>query len=124
MKTKKIKKKYIKSVSRHIKCSKELKQSFLDSLSNSIDDIISENTVTTLDELKNILGKPLDVAKDFENTLEFEFLRKYKIKKVAIITAIILLIVALLICFYCYLVYYATEPIYIYEAPVKEILDN
>ena len=51
-------------------------------------------------------------------------LRKYKIKKVAIITAIILLIVALLICFYCYLVYYATEPIYIYEAPVKEILDN
>ena len=96
----------------------------MDSLSSSIDDIISENTVTTLDELKNILGKPLDVAKDFENTLEFEFLRKYKIKKIAIITAIILLVVALLICFYCYLVYYATEPIYIYEAPVKEILDN
>ena len=122
MKTEKIKKKYIKSVSRHIKCNKEQKQNFLDSLSNSIDDIIAENTVATLDELKNILGKPVDVGNDFENTLDFEILRKYKIKKGAIVTGIVLLIVALLICFYCYLVYFATEPIYIYETPVNEIL--
>lgn len=121
MKTKQIKNKYLKSVSRNIKCNKQAKQNFLNSLSNSIDDILAENATTSLDELKNILGEPVEVAKEFENTLDFEILHKHKTKKIITITCIVILVSALLIGFYCYLVYGAVEPIYINETPANEL---
>jgi len=122
MKIKQIKNKYLKKVSRNIQCSKKTKQNFLNSLSNSIDDILLENTTIPFDELKNILGEPEEVAKEFESTLDFEILHKHKTKKIITIICIILLVSALLIGFYCYLVYGAVEPVYINETPANELL--
>lgn len=122
MKTEKIKNKYIKAVARKIKCNKKIKQHFLDSLSNSIEDVLSENSSVTFEEFKNILGEPIEVAKEFENTLDSEILRKHKIKKLVIIIGIVVFVLALFVGFYCYLVYGAIEPTYIYETPTNELL--
>lgn len=119
MKTEQIKNKYVKAVSRKIKLSKKFKQHFLDSLSNSIDDVLSENTTITFDELKKVLGEPKEVAKEFEATLDTEILHKYKTKRLVTIIGILLLTLAIFIGFYCYLVYLAVDPVYVYDTPTK-----
>lgn len=112
------KQKYFKMVSRHIPCSKKDKEECLSVFKCSAEDIISQEDEITLEKLKTILGEPKKAAKQLEDAIEPEKIKRYKRKRLLLSVIVILLILVLFVAIYLFLVHKAVQPIYVFTEPI------
>ena len=79
---KKQEQKYIRAVSKCLKCSKKDKTECMESFTHSVEDIINQEEDITIEKLEGILGKPQEVAKELGNAIGSVAMKKYA-RKVA-----------------------------------------
>ena len=111
------KKKYVRAVSKCLKCSKKDKAECMESFAYSVEDIINQEEDITFEKLEGILGKPQEVAKELENAIDPVAMKKYARKRKILLTVTAIVIIAVMIGVWQYAVHYAVSPAYYLESP-------
>ncbi len=114
---KKQEQKYIRAVSKCLKCSKKDKTECMESFTHSVEDIINQEEDITIEKLEGILGKPQEVAKELGNAIDSVAMKKYARKRKILLTTIAIVIIAAMIGIWQYTVHYAVSPAYFLESP-------
>ncbi|MBQ8227440.1 MAG: hypothetical protein IJZ88_00335 [Clostridia bacterium] len=112
------KKKYVRAVSKCLKCSKKDKTECMELFTHSVEDIINQEEDITIEKLEGILGKPQEVAKELESAINPIAMKKYARNRKILLTTITIVIIVAMIGIWQYAVYYAVSPVYYVESPV------
>lgn len=102
---KKIVKSYLKEVKSALFCSPSMKQAFLSTVRQRIEELFPDFSTLSVEELYKEIGTPEEIACSLENHSDIEQLKKkakrYKVAKIAYM--VLLLVAVLIIAFFVFL---------------------
>ena len=93
----KIKSKFLRSVSKNIRCRNQDKKPYLEFLSKQVDDFLEENEAADYVQLCETLGEPEKIAEEYLVNLSNDEIRdlsrKAGIRKIVLVTAVIIVMI-------------------------------
>lgn len=92
-------KRYLKNINDLLICSSKKRKQFLHDFNSNIDDFLQNNPDASLDDLKNAMGTPQEIADGFmENISSKDIKKRLSIKKLLLI-AVIFIVSAIVVFF-------------------------
>lgn len=96
------KSRYIRLVSKQIRCQKKDKIQYLQILKNSLNEIPDD---ATLQEIIDISGNPDDLAAEFEQNFDVKKIKKYRAHQIICVLVAIIFFIVICSCVYSHSVY-------------------